>query len=150
VYPRIEPARLAALLLPWTLAVQAQAGNLTVAGAWSRPTPPGATVAAVYFSVANTGTKADRLLALSTPIAGKVELHESRTVRGVNEMHAVAALDCPPGASVAARPNGVHAMLFGLTKPLIAGTTFSLSLQFRDAGTLSVPVAVRADEAVAR
>jgi hypothetical protein len=107
-------------------------------------------VAAVYFSVANTGSKADRLLALSTPIAGKVELHESETVRGVNEMHAVNALECPPGAIVAARPNGVHAMLFGLRRPLIAHTTFNMSLQFRDAGTVSVAVSVRTDESVAR
>jgi hypothetical protein len=147
---RIEPARIAALLLPWTLAVQSHAGDLSVSGAWSRPTPPGATVAAVYFSVANSGSKADRLLALSTPIAGKVELHESRTVHGVNEMHAVAALECPPGAIVGARPNGVHAMLIGLTKPLVAGKTFSMALQFRDAGTVSVPVWVKTDESVER
>jgi copper(I)-binding protein len=65
------------------------------------------------------------------------------------EMHAVPGLDCPPGATVTAHPNGVHAMLFGLTKPLIAGTIFSMAMQFRDAGTLSVPVEVRT-EPVAR
>ena len=145
MHRKIRPACLAALLLPWAFLGQARASDLVVTGAWSRPTPPGATVAAVYFSVANRGSQGDRLLGLSTAVADKAELHESQTVRGVMEMHAVPGLECPPGATVAARPNGVHAMLFGLTKPLIAGTTFQMALQFRDAGTLRVPVEVRTE-----
>jgi copper(I)-binding protein len=146
---KTQPACLAALLLSSALVCQSRASDLEVTGAWSRPTPPGATVAAVYFSVTNRGDKGDRLLGLSSAVAGKAELHESRTVRGVMEMHAVPGLECPPGATVTAHPNGVHAMLFGLTRPLIAGTTFQIAMQFRDAGKISIPVEVRT-EAVLR
>lgn len=104
---------------------------------------------ALYFSIANTGNHADRLLALSTPVAKKIELHESQTVNGVIEMRALTSLECPPGATVAASPGGLHAMLLGLTQPLIAGATFSVALQFRDAGAVTVPVAVRTDEPTA-
>ena len=104
---------------------------------------------ALYFSIANTGNRADRLLALSTPVAKKIELHESQTVNGVIEMHALNFLECPPGATVGARPGGLHAMLFGLTQPLIAGATFSVALQFRDAGSVTVPVAVKSNESTA-
>jgi copper(I)-binding protein len=41
-------------------------------------------------------------------------------------------------------PGGIHVMLLGLTHPLGAGTTFPLSLRFRDAGSLTVQVAVEA------
>ncbi len=101
---------------------------------------------ALYFSIVNTGNRADRLLALSTAVAKKIELHESQTVNGVVEMRALSSLECPPGATVAASPGGLHAMLLGLTQPLNAGATFSVTLQFRDAGAVSVPVAVRTNE----
>lgn len=143
---RIKLAGLLALLLPWMIAAQSRAGKLIVTDAWSRPTPPAAKVGAVYFSIVNTGNKADRLVALSTPIATKIELHESQIVHGVIEMHAVASVECPPGATVAASPNGLHAMLLGLARPLEAGTAFSVSMQFRDAGVVTVPVTVRTEE----
>ena len=151
---KIGLACLAALLLPWfgvesapaEAPAAARGGSLSVTEAWSRPTPPGATVGVLYFSIANTGSRADRLVGLNTPIAKKVELHESQTVHGVIEMHPLSYLECPPGAIVAAGPGGLHAMLLGLTQPLIAGAAFSVTLQFRDAGAVSVPVAVRANE----
>jgi periplasmic copper chaperone A len=148
VHHRIKLGCLVALLLLGISGgAESRAGDLIVTDAWSRPTPPEAKVAVVYFSISNHGNRADRLVALSTPIAGKVELHESHNEHGVIEMRAVGGLECPPGATVAAGPNGVHGMLLGLRRPLIAGTSFSLALQFRDAGAVTVPVAVRASDA---
>ncbi len=122
--------------------VDSRLGNLVITEARARPTPPGISVGAVYFSITNTGSKADRLLSVSTPVATKVELHESRSVQGVVEMRAMAAVECPPGKTVKAAPGGLHVMLLGLAAPLVAGSEFVVSLQFRDAGvvTLKVPV----------
>jgi hypothetical protein len=117
-------------------------GKLLIANAWSRPTPPAATVGVVYFSVSNEGSIADRLVALSSPIASRVEIHDSHETHGVVEMRAVASLECPAGTSVKFGPGGLHVMLIGLTRPLIAGTTFDLSLQFRDAGVVALQVPV--------
>jgi periplasmic copper chaperone A len=155
VHNKITLACLAALLLPWLIvesataespAAAARAGSLSVTEAWSRPTPPGATLGVLYFSIANAGKHSDRLLALNTPIAKKIELHESQAVNGTIEMHPVSFLECPPGTIVAASPGGLHAMLLGLTQPLTAGAMFSVTLQFRDAGAVTVPVAVRTNE----
>jgi periplasmic copper chaperone A len=137
-------AALAVLLL---LAISARsgdykAGNLAITDPWSRPTPPIASVGAVYFSITNAGRKADRLLAISSPIARQAEIHESRAVNGTVEMRAVESIECPPGATVRIEPGGLHVMLLGLTHPLAAGTTFPLSLRFRDAGSVTVQVAV--------
>jgi periplasmic copper chaperone A len=142
----------AALLCLW-LVVQPQAvlraqaaesrvGNLIITEMRARPTPPGTSVGAVYFSITNAGSKADRLLSVRTPVASRVELHESRNMRGVVEMREVTSVECPPGATVRATPGGLHVMLLGLGAPLAAGTEFNVSLQFRDAGgiTLKVPV----------
>jgi copper(I)-binding protein len=119
-----------------------RAGDMVVAQAWSPPTPPAATVGAVYFSMTNAGRKADRLMAISTPIAAKVQMHESRKVRGMIQMRAVASIECLPGQTVKSEPGGLHVMLLDLTRPLAAGAQFPLVLRFHDAGTLTVQVQV--------
>jgi len=121
----------------------ARVGQLTVSNAWSRPTPPSAAVAAVYFSVSNLGSKADRLVAVSSPIAANAEMHESRSARGIIEMREVTSLLCPAGATVNSEPGGLHVMLIGLHHPLIAGAAFPLSLRFLEAGVLTLQVPVR-------
>ncbi|MEA3160662.1 MAG: periplasmic copper chaperone [Gammaproteobacteria bacterium] len=120
---------------------ESRIGNLIVE-VRARATPPGISVGAIYFSVKNAGSTADRLLSVSTPVAGKVELHESRLVNGVMEMREVTSVECPAGAIVKATPGGLHVMLLGLAAPLAAGSDFDVSLHFRDAGilTLKVPV----------
>jgi hypothetical protein len=127
-------------------AAEYRAGDLVVTRPWSRPTPPVATVGAVYFSMANVGRTADRLIAISTPIARKVEIHEDRNVQGTVQMRAVDSVECPPGVTVKAEPGGLHVMLLDLVRPLVAGMEFPLSLRFRDAGVLTVQVAVGAGE----
>lgn len=140
----------AALLCLWCMAhgaegdaktAESRIGNLIVE-VRARATPPGISVGAIYFSVKNAGSTADRLLSVSTPVAGKVELHESRLVNGVMEMRKVTSVECPAGAIVKATPGGLHVMLLGLAAPLAAGSDFDVSLHFRDAGilTLKVPV----------
>ncbi len=121
-----------------------RAGSLLVSQPWAPAMPPVATVGAAYFTVTNQG-KTDRLMSLSTPVARQVQLHESRTVQGVMEMRELDGLDCPPGV-VKIEPGAVHVMLLGLVHPLAAGEQFPLSLHFRDAGVLTVQVAVRAPE----
>lgn len=124
------------------LAVDYRAGDMVVAQAWSRTTPPVATVGAVYFTITNLGRNADRLIAISTPVAGKVEMHESRKVQGMVQMRAVTSIECLPGQTVKSEPGGLHVMLLDLTHPLAAGAQFPLMMRFRDAGTVTVIVQV--------
>jgi periplasmic copper chaperone A len=123
-----------------------QAGSIQVDAIRAAPTPPVASVAAVYLSITNRGATSDRLIALESPIAAKVELHRSTMAQGIMQMREVAALDCPPRAIVKIEPGALHIMLTGLRQPLVAGTTFSLSLKFRDAGMLVVQVPVKSPE----
>ena len=117
-------------------------GNLIVSEARARATPPGISVGVVYFSITNRGAASDRLVSVSTPIARRVEIHESRFEHGVAEMRELSSVDCPPGATVHAAPGALHVMLIGLAAPLVIGTEFTVSLKFRDAGplTLKVPI----------
>ena len=127
-------------------AAEWRAGAIVVSQPWSRPTPPAVSAGAVYFSITNTGSRPDRLIALSTPLARTVEIHETLREHGNIRMRAVATVACAPGAPVAIAPGGMHVMLVGLTSPLVAGEVFPLTLKFRDAGILELRVTVSAPE----
>lgn len=119
---------------------------LQIEGAWARPTPPGIKVGAVYFTLKNTAGKADRLLALTSPLAERVEIHQTQTRGGLMSMRAVGFLDCPPGQALKVSPGGLHVMLMGLKAPLKVGDQVPLNLKFRDAGMLMILVPVEARE----
>jgi periplasmic copper chaperone A len=127
-------------------AVEVRFRTFVVNRVWSRPTPPTATVGVVYFSITNMGHSTDSLIGVTSSIAEKVELHESRNVQGVVEMRAMTAVEFPPSTIVKSEPGGLHMMLIGLTHPLVAGTSFALSLEFRDAGVMTLQVPVVAGE----
>jgi len=139
--PRCGAALLLLLFtMPCIAQTEARIGHLSVNHAYSHPTP--ASVGVVYFSITNSGTQPDRLIALSSPIAAQVQMHETHTVQGLMQMRAVSFVECPPGVTVKSEPGGLHVMLIGLSSALKVGTEFALTLQFRDAGilTLHVPV----------
>jgi periplasmic copper chaperone A len=120
--------------------------SVQVSDAWSRPTPPGSAVGAVYLSIKNSGAAADRLLSASSPLAAKIEFHQSTQTGAVLSMRAVSFIECPAGATVKVSPGGLHIMLLGLKDSLVLGSSFPVTLQFRDAGSVPVKVTVQARE----
>jgi periplasmic copper chaperone A len=121
---------------------EARVGTLTVSGTRARATPPGASVGAIYFSIQNSGSSADRLESVSTPAAHSVQLHATSTVKGVMQMREVYGVECPPNTTVKAEPGGLHVMLIGLSAPLRLGTPIDVSLHFHAAGVLTMKVPV--------
>lgn len=135
---------LAAFALAAALAAPAAgADGLTVTDAWSRSTPPVAQVGVIYFTLKNDTKKSDRLLKLSTPVAGKVEVHRTEVLDGIARMREVAVLHVDAGQVLEFKPGGMHVMLIGLRKPLVTGTRYELELLFEVAGPRKVTVQVR-------
>lgn len=122
-----------------------QAGDLHIDHPWSREMPPVAPTAAAYFVVHNQGSEADRLLAVSTPVAGKAELHEHVHADGVMKMQQVQDVIIPAGGEVKFAPMGYHVMLFELKQQARDGERFPLKLTFEKAGKVEVEVAVQKD-----
>jgi periplasmic copper chaperone A len=110
---------------------------------WARATPRGAKTGAVYLSVINKGSAADRLLSATTPVADKVQFHSVSEENGISHMREMHALDIAPGGKVTFSPGGMHIMLVGLKHPLKQGETFPITLTFEKAGKreLTVPIA---------
>jgi copper(I)-binding protein len=90
--------------------------------------------------------KAVRLVEVSTPVAGRVELHQMAMEGQTMRMRAVESLELPAGQTVNLASGGYHVMLFDLKRQLKDGEQVPLTLTVVDAGgkrenvTLSVPV----------
>jgi copper(I)-binding protein len=109
---------------------------------WARATPGGAKTGAVYLTLMNHGSSADRLLGATTAAADKVEFHNATEENGVARMRQMRSVDVAPGASVAFSPGGMHIMLVGLKQPLKEGQAIALTLNFEKAGKEDVTVPV--------
>jgi copper(I)-binding protein len=121
-------------------------GDLEIGHPWSRETPDGAKVAAGYLKIKNNGTTADRLVSVTSPIAGKAEIHEmSVNAEGVMIMRPVdGGIEIQPGAEVELKPGSFHIMFVGLKQPTKEGVKFPGTLTFEKAGTVDVEFAVDA------
>jgi copper(I)-binding protein len=116
-----------------------KAGALDVADLWSRATPKGASVAAGYMKISNSGTAPDRLISGTSDVAPKFELHEMTMQNGVAKMRPVnGGLEIKPGQTVEFKPGSFHVMFVGLKKPLTNGDHIKATLVFEKAGTLNV------------
>jgi len=114
--------------------------SLRIDHPFARATPPGAKSGGVFVTVENTGSQSDRLLSVSSPVAGVAELHEMSVDAGVMRMRFVSALEVRPGATLELKPGGYHVMLSELKQPLKVGDKFPLTLKFQNAGAVEVSV----------
>jgi hypothetical protein len=118
-------------------------GDILLTQLWSRATPPGAKVAAGFFTIENTGSDADRLVGITTPL-GKAEVHETAEVNGVSTMRPVeGGLSIAPGQKVTLAPGGLHVMITELKEPLKEGTMLPLTLRFQKAGEVETTLHIR-------
>jgi hypothetical protein len=137
----------AALLVPLLAAAPAAAhefhrvGDIVVEQPWSRATA--AKVGGAFVTLRNNGALADRLVKVSTPLAEKAELHETKVENGVATMRPVDGVEIKPrGGSVQLKPGGVHVMLLGLVRPLKEGERIKLTFTFERAGAIEVEARV--------
>ena len=118
----------AILLVPQNgaLAHDAKAGAIRVEHPWSRATPGGAKVAAGYLTLKNSGESPDRLVSVTTDIAGSAEVHEMKMVDGVMQMRPVPeGVTVPAGGEVALKPGASHLMFMDLKQGLKDGQIVS-------------------------
>lgn len=135
-------------------------GELSITGAWTRPTPEGSSLAAVYMNIASPVD--DELLEVSSAVAANASIHASVAGDSDASAHDHAGHQHSGSGSemsmtnttlvleaddvVALAPGGFHVMLEDLEAPLIEGETFELTLTFRQAGERRVVVEVATNQ----
>jgi copper(I)-binding protein len=134
----------ALFVLIFATAIQnAGAAALNVLDAWVRIPPPGADLAAVYFTVRNVSPHTVIIEGAEAPPAGMAMLHESRISNGKLEMRMLDTVVIAPGQSVLFAPNGRHLMLHGLTRKLLVGEKLPVVLLLAGGGKIAFTATVR-------
>jgi len=118
--------------------------SLHITHPFTRATPPGGQVAGAFMSIENRGKDTDRLVSVTSPVAGIAQIHEMAMDGGVMKMRAVKGIELKPGATVMLAPGGYHLMLEGLKQPLKEGDEIALLLTFERAGSIEVRAKVEA------
>jgi copper(I)-binding protein len=118
-------------------------GDIQVRHPWSRATPPGAQVAVGYMEIRNNGAQPDRLVAASTPVAKRVEMHITQRDGEVMRMRQVKDFEIPARERVTLRPGGSHLMLVDITQPLKKGERLTMRLRFERAGELDIELEIQ-------
>jgi periplasmic copper chaperone A len=144
-------ATLAVLLLgSFAQAREVKAGALVIHDPWTRATPKGATVAAGYGGIENSGSVPDRLVGGSLADSTGFEIHSMSSENGVMSMRAVeGGLVIAPGSTLALAPSGLHLMFPKLRRQLTKGEMIEGTLVFEKAGRVPVEFAVEALDAKA-
>jgi hypothetical protein len=111
--------------------------------AWVRPPVGPDRPAGGYLTITGSAID-DALTGATSPIAGRIELHETVAgASGMAAMHHVDRLAIPAGARVSLEPGGYHLMLMDLSEPLVPGESVDIVLTFEGAGTVTVEAGIR-------
>jgi copper(I)-binding protein len=103
------------------------------------PRPPVKDIAALYFTVRNTGPGTDHLDRVEVPgLSSDVTMH---TVRN-HAMVRVRGYRVPPHGTLVLRRGGNHVMLTDLKRMPKAGEAVLARLSFRNAGEIDVDIPV--------
>ena len=132
------------ILLGTALPAQAheeKTGDITIVHPWSRPAAQGQN-GVIYLGIRNVGAAEDRLIAVSTPLAKRVEFHRSTMEEGIHRMEKVESIAVPAGGAVELVPGGLHVMLIGLKFMLMAEETIPVTFTFERSGAITTGVAV--------
>jgi copper(I)-binding protein len=130
-----------------TLSAPAFAGDYRVGGVevrrpWTRPAQAGMNGVG-YLTLANVGAKPLKLVAIESPAAQSVTVHQSSMANGVMAMREVTGgLALAPGAKVEFSPGGYHLMLIGLKAPQALGGKTPVTLVFDSGLKMKIDLSV--------
>ena len=118
--------------------------TIAVTDAYARASTPMSVSGAAFMVIENHGATDDRLIAVRSNIADRVELHTHISdANGVMKMVEVEeGFPVAAGQSHALARGGDHVMLLGLKESLTEGKQFPLTLVFEHAGEITVDVPV--------
>lgn len=120
------------------------AGDIMVKDAYVRSSTPTSVTGAAFLELMNMGETDDRLIAVSSDVAKRVELHTHKSDdNGVMKMMEVKeGFAVPAGGSHMLKRGGDHIMFMGLNQPLEQGQEINVKLTFEKAGDMDVVIPV--------
>ena len=119
------------------------AGDLEIGAYRAKAMLPGQPVGGGYLTIANKGAAPDKLMSVTSPSAGMVEIHVMEMVNDVMTMRPHGGgLEIPAGATVELKPGGTHLMFMMVTEPFKEGGEVPVMLEFEKAGKVELKLPV--------
>ncbi|EJC79420.1 hypothetical protein Rleg4DRAFT_1013 [Rhizobium leguminosarum bv. trifolii WSM2297] len=120
-----------------------KAGDLEVSGGFAKAMLPGQPVGGGFFAVKNNGKTDDRLLSVTSPAAGEVQIHEMVTKDNVMRMRQLKdGIAIAAGQTVKLEPGNLHLMFQKVKTPFKEGDTVPVTLTFEKAGKVDLVLQV--------
>jgi len=116
--------------------------DVNVTDGWVRLAAAPDRPSAAYFTVKG-GSDADRLIAVSSQVAIRVEMHETLKEGGMMKMRALDAVDVPAGETVKFEPGGRHVMMWNVNSGIKPGGKMTMMFTFASGTQLEYPMAVQ-------
>lgn len=118
------------------------ADTVSIEGAWTRATPPGAVTSATYAQLHNSGAEERTVVAVSTKVADEAQLHTVIDEGGLMKMRQVTSISIPAGGMTELKPGGYHIMMLGIHEPLRDGESVDIEVEFAngDKVTFTSPI----------
>ena len=121
----------------------AQTPAVTVRDAWVREPMGGRTMTGAFAVVENAGATPKAIVAASSDISDKVELHEMKNENGMMRMSPVKKMDVPAKGTLELKPGSFHVMLFDVKRKIADGEKISLTFTFDDGSKVTTEAQVR-------
>lgn len=135
-------AALAALTMAFAGCGERRPDAIAVSKAWVRLPAVKGEAGAAYFTIEG-GPEGTRLTGVSSPMASRIELHESMEHGGMSAMRALRTVEFDYRRRIAFAPGGKHAMLFGINEAVKPGASIPLTFAFDTAPPVTVDAEVR-------
>lgn len=134
----------AVLSLAHADAHEVKIGDIVIEHPWSRQSPMKADVAAGFMTITNTGTTDDRLVKATSTVSGMTQIHTMKMEGDVMKMEELKdGIVIPAGGSVVLKPKSLHIMFMGLKQQVSEGESFTGTLTFEKAGTVTIDYEVK-------
>lgn len=118
--------------------------QMQVEDPYARAASPMAISGAAFMAVTNPTDTDDRIVAATSDVAERVELHTHiQNSDGVMQMvHLEDGIPLPAGETVLLQRGGLHVMFLGLRQPFNDGDEITVTLEFDHAEPLTVTIPV--------
>jgi copper(I)-binding protein len=110
---------------------------------YARESIPGTTISSAYMTLKNVSSKNLRIIAASSSVSDRVEIHEHTMENGLMKMRQRDSVEILANDSTIFQPSGFHLMIFDLKQPLKAKENIMITLHFDNQSSLDVNYLVK-------
>ena len=121
--------------------------TLIIQNVWIKENPFNHPMTAGYLTIHNKSNSDAKLIAVSSSIAKRIEIHQMNMSNDIMKMRPLKdGLIIPANAITYLKPGDFHLMFFGLKKQMTPMETHLINLTFKDLGTIAVHALVKPSE----